>query len=329
MKFSIIMPSYNHACFLEETLEGVLAQTYTNWELLILDDKSSDDSLSIIETYAKRDERIKSLPNSENLGTYRTQNRGLDYATGDFAAILNSDDAWAPKKLELQAKLLSEHPDSVFSYTRCLLIDRDSQPLPEQNHHRDYPTEEYQNVLPWLLHVNQIAASSLVFKLGTVRFQEAYGYSGDWIASIMLARQSMACFVNEPVTFWRQHGDNSSKKLTKTLAEEIAVRHWILEKGSTWLSTLPESLRGIGKEKMDWSRLDLAAHYYLVGDKKSAINTCLAAKSSSYEIVRKVAIRRLMFMKFLPRPIVLQRFAPGVPDPNGLNTKVEVLGIHE
>jgi glycosyltransferase involved in cell wall biosynthesis len=111
---SIIMPNYNGAKYLKETLESVLAQTYTNWELLFVDDCSTDDSLEIVRSY--RDERIRILQNEKNSGAAVSRNYALREAKGKWIAFLDSDDLWVPFKLEKQLTFMVEN-DYAFTYT--------------------------------------------------------------------------------------------------------------------------------------------------------------------------------------------------------------------
>ena len=106
---SIIMPSYNTASFIEETIQSVLNQTYTNWELIIVDDCSSDDSLSIIQKYARIDSRIRYLRTDKPSGSPTLpRNMGIKEAKGRYIAFLDSDDIWLPNKLSDQFKSLRE-----------------------------------------------------------------------------------------------------------------------------------------------------------------------------------------------------------------------------
>lgn len=98
---SIITPVYNSEEYLEETILSVINQTYKNWELLLIDDYSTDNSYKIIEKYLT-DERIKYLRNERNSGPAITRNVGLEKSKGEYIAFLDSDDIWAKNKLELQ-----------------------------------------------------------------------------------------------------------------------------------------------------------------------------------------------------------------------------------
>lgn len=119
---SIIMPSYNTASFIEETIQSVLNQTYTNWELIIVDDCSTDNTNEVVDTI--KDCRIHYLKNEKNSGSAISRNKALREAKGQWIAYLDSDDLWMPEKLEKQIKFMEEN-GYVFSYTNYEEIDVD------------------------------------------------------------------------------------------------------------------------------------------------------------------------------------------------------------
>ena len=123
---SIIMPSYNTARFIKETVESVLLQSYTNWELLIVDDCSTDDTDDVVAQLLG-DSRIKYIKNSENSGAAESRNRALREAKGKWIAFLDSDDLWAPDKLEKQISFMKDN-GYHFSYTAYTEIDENSEP---------------------------------------------------------------------------------------------------------------------------------------------------------------------------------------------------------
>ena len=120
-KVSVIMPSYNTAEYIGESIDSVLAQTYTNWELIIVDDCSTDDTDDVVASYLV-DERIRYLKNEQNSGAAVSRNRALREATGRWIAFLDSDDVWLPEKLEKQIAFMEEN-DYTFSYTNYEEID--------------------------------------------------------------------------------------------------------------------------------------------------------------------------------------------------------------
>lgn len=125
---SIIMPTWNCADFIIESVESVLAQTYPNWELLIQDDCSNDNTLEIVKPLIEADKRIKYERNPQNSGAAITRNNALCRAQGKWVAFLDSDDLWHPQKLEMQLKFMVKS-GYHFSYTGRDFIDEKSESL--------------------------------------------------------------------------------------------------------------------------------------------------------------------------------------------------------
>lgn len=121
---SIIMPSYNTANFISDTIRSVIEQTYEIWELIIVDDCSTDNSELVITSFS--DSRIRYLKNEKNSGAAVSRNRALRVAKGKWIAFLDSDDLWMPEKLEKQIIFMEEN-EYHFSYTNYAEIDEQSQ----------------------------------------------------------------------------------------------------------------------------------------------------------------------------------------------------------
>lgn len=125
---SIVMPAFNAAATISESIDSVLRQTYTDWELIIVDDGSCDPTAEIIRRYGEREPRLISLNNGKNRGVSESRNLGTERAKGSWIAFLDSDDMWAPDKLERQMKLvhdrmaMGEEPALVF--TGSAFMDR-------------------------------------------------------------------------------------------------------------------------------------------------------------------------------------------------------------
>ena len=118
---SIIMPSYNTANYIGESINSVINQSYKNWELIIVDDCSTDNTDEVIKDFLK-DSRIKYLKNKENSGAAISRNKALRMAKGEWIAFLDSDDLWNHKKLEKQIKFMEQNKYN-FSYTKYREID--------------------------------------------------------------------------------------------------------------------------------------------------------------------------------------------------------------
>lgn len=111
---SIIMPSYNTSKYISDSISSVQSQTYTNWELIIVDDCSTDDSIKVIKSF--NEPRIRLLQNIKNSGAAISRNYALREAKGKWIAFLDSDDTWAPEKLEKQIRFMEEH-NYAFTFT--------------------------------------------------------------------------------------------------------------------------------------------------------------------------------------------------------------------
>ena len=114
---SIITPTYNHEAFIGACIESVLTQTVGDWEMIIVDDGSTDSTATIAKAFAKKDDRVRVF-SRENVGIFKlaeTYNFGLEKASGKIVAVLEGDDVWEPRKLELQIAAFDTSPPNPFS----------------------------------------------------------------------------------------------------------------------------------------------------------------------------------------------------------------------
>jgi glycosyltransferase involved in cell wall biosynthesis len=118
---SVIMPTYNGAKYIAESIESIISQTYKNWELIITDDCSSDGSQTIIKEYASKDARIRGFYFEENQGPGATRNKCISEAQGRYLAFCDSDDRWLPEKLEKQIAFMqaNDYAFTFASYYTC------------------------------------------------------------------------------------------------------------------------------------------------------------------------------------------------------------------
>lgn len=120
---SIILPVYNGAKYLRESIDSVIAQTYTNWELLIVDDCSTDETAEISKEYIKKDSRIKYYLNEVNLRLPRNLNKGFSLAQGDYLTWTSDDNNFRPTALEKMVNVLESDKEAQFAYASCRIID--------------------------------------------------------------------------------------------------------------------------------------------------------------------------------------------------------------
>jgi len=158
-KISVIMPVYNCAPFLRECIESVLNQTYSDFEFLICNDNSTDDSLSILSEYAKSDSRIRILTNKVNLGCTKTLNVLLNEAKGEFIARIDGDDICYPKRFEKQLDVFNSNSDVSLVFTSSNLVDEKSKILCES-----WRPKKLKTILSLLPLINLIQHPSVMFK---------------------------------------------------------------------------------------------------------------------------------------------------------------------
>lgn len=128
---SIVTPTYNSHQFIDETIDSVVNQTFPDWELILVDDGSSDSTVEIIKRWQDKDSRIRLLTNEQNLGPGPSRNRAVENSRGRYIAYLDSDDVWLPAKLETQLDHLKKH-GATFSFTSYELVDEQSRLLGRQ-----------------------------------------------------------------------------------------------------------------------------------------------------------------------------------------------------
>ncbi len=110
-KVSVLMPAYNSEKYIGEAIESILNQTFTDFEFIIINDGSTDNTAKIVRKYAKKDKRIKFVDNKKNKGVTKTRNELLKLAKGEYIACMDSDDISLPTRFEKQIKYMNEHPE--------------------------------------------------------------------------------------------------------------------------------------------------------------------------------------------------------------------------
>jgi alpha-1,3-rhamnosyltransferase len=212
-RVSVCIPAYNQAPFLPSAIESVLAQTYRNLEIIIVDDGSVDGTLQIAETYAaSRPEQISVFTHADNcnLGPSATVNRGLRESTGDYCCLLGSDDIFYPYKTEQQVKFLQRHPNVDMVHSTAQYMDANGNDLPVRLGQRTPPGMAG---VEKLIQANRVADMTVMFKrslLSKVGFHNDQLVYGDWEFWIRIAAQFRMAFINEPLVRYRIHNGNIS-----------------------------------------------------------------------------------------------------------------------
>lgn len=162
---SIILPAYNGAEWIEKAIQSVLAQSFTDFELLIINDGSSDDTEAIALRFAQQDPRIRYIKNERNLGIQRTRNISLEQSHCDYIAEIDQDDEWVDKdKLKKQLNFLEAHSDHVLVGTGAIMVDSRGQETA-----RYLMPETDQEIRKKLLRKNCFIHSSVMYRKNPVK----------------------------------------------------------------------------------------------------------------------------------------------------------------
>ncbi len=223
---SIITPSYNCADYIAETINSIQAQTYRNWELLITDDCSTDESVEVINRYVTEDSRIKLFRLDCNSGAGVARNNSINKATGRYIAFCDSDDHWMPNKLERQIKLLNDTGESVC-YSSYLTCD-------EQGGIKGIVVAYRRISYREILRDDSIGFLTCVYdaqKLGKV-YMPTLRKRQDWGLKIKLLQKSRCAIgVIEPLAVYRLRENSLSNKKIALIKYNVKVYKEVLNYG--------------------------------------------------------------------------------------------------
>jgi glycosyltransferase involved in cell wall biosynthesis len=218
---SIVLPTYNQARWLDGAIDSVRRQTFTDWELLVVDDGSTDDTPAVVAGHT-RDARIHHLP-GPHAERAAARNRGIAASTGELIAFLDADDRWLPEKLARQVDALAAEPAAGFCYTVARFVDADDRPLPL----RKPPHAIAGNLFPALIRGNLIIVASVVARRRCLDeaggFDETLPVYGceDWDVWLRIARRHPVAVVDDELTLYRVHAGNTP--VEALLASGLAV----------------------------------------------------------------------------------------------------------
>ena len=228
---SVIIPNYNHAQFLNERIDSVLAQTHEEFECIVLDDGSTDSSRAIIESFAAKDKRIRFYSADYNSGSPFIQwNKGVALAKHELVWIAESDDSASPEFLERLVALHNQQPDIALAYCQSNRIDEAgikngtwksfTDKLDENLFANDFMLKGNDYIQLFLIHMNTIPnASAVVFKKSI--FQSVSGAdeslltNSDWLCWLKMLTKNSIAFTAAPLNNFRYHANSVIAKLSK------------------------------------------------------------------------------------------------------------------
>lgn len=212
---SVLMPVYNGETFLQEALDSILGQTYTDFEFIIIDDASEDGTADILNTCT--DPRVMRLRNEKNRGNYAARNRGLTLAKGKYICVMDADDVANPDRFSKQVAYLETHPEVVAVGSRYLFSDGYLRPVPLM----------YEEICLYLLEENCFLHSSLMIRSDALRklrgYREEFIYSADYDLVCRLSLLGKIGNMPDVLMTYRWHTSQISQRCSKK-QRECAIR---------------------------------------------------------------------------------------------------------
>ncbi|MFA6320560.1 MAG: glycosyltransferase [Candidatus Omnitrophota bacterium] len=199
---SVVIPTYNSSQFIAEAIDSVLCQTYPEIEVVVVDDGSSDDTISVLDAYAKNNQNKIRYFSQKNSGPAAARNKGIGEAKGEFIAFLDSDDMWFPEKIAKQMKKFTEDPELGLVHTSRVKLNPDGsvEPSKTQKNHEGWVFEN-------LLMRNFICTSSVLVKkeslLSAGLFDESSNISEDYDLWLRLSQKYRCGYVGEALVEYR------------------------------------------------------------------------------------------------------------------------------
>ena len=218
-KISVVMCTFNGAKYLAEQLDSILAQSYSNIEIIVVDDCSTDNTFEILKNYQPKDSRIQVFQNSKNLGFVQNFSKAISLATGDYIALADQDDIWKPYKLEKFANDIQNH---LLIYSDAVLIAPDGQSLNrELTRPNDHLVSGHCNQA--FLFKNCVSGNTLMFKRELLQYIlpiPNVSFHDIWIAFIASSLGTIA-YTEEALVYYRRHESqvtNTQKEKKKGLS---------------------------------------------------------------------------------------------------------------
>jgi len=239
---SVIIPAYNCARFLPESLESVLRQTFRDFEVIIVDDGSTDNTPAVLESYFKAYPDLIRYIRKQNGGPASARNAGIQEARGELIAFQDADDIWMPEKLEMQVAYLREHPEAGVVFTDYALLSGETVLMPSIQSRYEVPSGM---IFEKLLTQHFIAMPSVMVRRACLDqvgvFDETLIGAEDYNFYLRLASRYPFGFVDKLLVKVRSHEDSLSENLEQMCRDEVAN----LEKIA---AAFPE--RGIPRRKL-------------------------------------------------------------------------------
>lgn len=234
---SVVLPCYNQKKYVGEAIESVLNQTHKNFELIIIDNASTDGTKEIIKKYEDNYLNIRTIYHEKNVGFQNSINEGFSSSKGNFIAVQNSDDIWYEYKLEEQVRIFRENPEVDIITTDADIIDEKGNKVGRRLS-EEISWDEFGLIkTPFrkLCKINFCCHPSLIFKKSCLENEKGYdpslGYACDWWFLLSIVSTHKLYYIQKPLLSYRVHSENLTKDKTNTYRDMVEIRKRLAEQG--------------------------------------------------------------------------------------------------
>ena len=203
---SVLINCYNGEKYLSHAVESVLAQTYKNWEIVFWDNQSTDSSAEKFQQYAKNDERLKYFYAKKHTLLYEARNLAVKTTKGEFIAILDADDWWHPRKLEMQIPLFIDE-DVGMVYGNYWLV-KDNQNKKQYKKQLPYGQIFKDLLKNYCIGMLTMVIRKSIFEELNISFNKRYQIIGDFAFALSVAEKKKVNVVQEPIAYYRKHNES-------------------------------------------------------------------------------------------------------------------------
>ncbi len=260
-KVSVIIPTYNREQFIARTIQSVLNQTYKDFEIVVVDDGSTDTTKEKLGTFGSKIKLIEQ-PNSERAVS---RNNGVKNSSGEYIAFLDSDDAWIQDKLEDQVKLLDSRPEVILTYGQSLRINEKGEKIKTAKRQLEgFSGNVFENLLMRNFVVSPTPTIRREFFEKTTGFQSKYIPYEDWEFWLRFSLLGKFYFLDKPFAYYRIHKNQSVKLLEAEKIERVTT---LLLEDSFRLKEIPEKIKD---QSMGLANLRFSYWYILANQNKKA-----------------------------------------------------------
>jgi glycosyltransferase involved in cell wall biosynthesis len=276
---SIVIPSYNQAKYIAYNLDSILAQTYSNFEVIFIDDGSKDNTAEILKNYTEKDSRIKYFyQNNSERAVARSH--GISKANGKYICLVDSDDTWLPHKLETQLAVMENDPEIILCYAPVNRIDPENKPLKNAARQQEgYSGLIYKHLLMrnFIPSVTPMIRASMLKNIGE-QVTDFIPYE-DWDFWLRLSRCGKFHHIKEALGNYRLHPQQSVKNVKAPRIEEVTIKildantqESLLEHADflNFLDLDDENFKASVQEAYSLAYLRIAYWYLVAGDSKTA-----------------------------------------------------------